>query len=220
MPTHHISSNVAPTNPSGESRFSKAVYSSAYPGERMAFADYTSRGAVAVITLNNPPVHALSLGLRAAVADGMERAAGDSSVAAIVIAGTAGAFCGGADVGEFGLPAMSASPSLGDLFAQIENSPKPVIAAINGLALGGGLELAMACHFRVAAAAAQLGMPEVKLGLLPGAGGTQRLPRLVGVERALNMIVSGNPVNARDLAQTQLLDSTVDGEVLPAAVAF
>ena len=115
---------------------------------------------------------------------------------------------------------MSASPSLGDLFAQIENSPKPVIAVINGLALGGGLELAMACHFRVAAAAAPLGLPEVKLGILPGAGGTQRLPRLVGVERALNMIVSGNPVSARDLAKTELLDSIAAGDLLPAALAF
>jgi 3-hydroxyacyl-CoA dehydrogenase len=186
----------------------------------MAFADYTLRDTVAVITLNNPPVHALSRGLRAAIADAVERAANDAAVAAVVIAGTGSAFCGGADVGEFGLPAMSASPSLADLFALIENSPKPVVAAINGLALGGGLELAMACHYRVAAAAAPLGMPEVKLGLLPGAGGTQRLPRLVGVERALNMIVGGSPVSARDLAKTGLLDSTVDGDVLPAAAAF
>jgi len=115
---------------------------------------------------------------------------------------------------------MFAAPSLADLFAMIENSPKPVIAAINGVAFGGGLELAMACHYRVASASAQLGMPEVKLGLLPGAGGTQRLPRLVGVERALNMIVSGNPVSARELAQTGLLDSTTDGDALPAAIGF
>ncbi len=186
----------------------------------MAFADYTSRGPVAVITLNNPPVNALGLGLRAAIADAMERAAGDAAIGAVVIAGTGATFCGGADVSEFGLPAAFASPSLADLFSMIEKSPKPVVAAINGLALGGGLELAMACHYRVAAATAPLGMPEVKLGLLPGAGGTQRLPRLVGVERALNMIVSGNPVNARDLAKTALLDSTVDGEVLAAAVAL
>src|ERR1700682_3102849 len=185
----------------------------------MAFADYTSQGAVAVITLKNPPVNALSLGLRAAIADGLERATADESIRAVVIAGTGSAFCGGADVGEFGLPAMSANPSLADLLAQIENSPKPVVAGINGLALGGGLELSMACHYRVAAAAAPLGMPEVKLGILPGAGGTQRLPRLVGVERALNMIVSGNPVSARELAKTDLLDTTVDGDVLPAAVA-
>jgi 3-hydroxyacyl-CoA dehydrogenase len=186
----------------------------------MPFADYTSQGAVAVITLKNPPVNALSLGLRNAIADCMERATSDASIRAVVIIGTGNAFCGGADVAEFGLPTMSASPSLWDLFALLENSPKPVVAAINGLALGGGLEMAMSCHYRIAAASAQLGQPEVKLGLLPGAGGTQRLPRLVGLERALNMIVSGNPVSARDLADTQLLDSTVDGEVLPAAVAF
>ena len=186
----------------------------------MAFADYTSHGAVAVITLKNPPVNALSQGLRAAIADGVERATSDESIRAVVIVGSGSAFCGGADVSEFGLPVMSASPSLADLFALIENSPKPVVAAINGLALGGGLELAMACHYRVAAAAAQLGQPEVKLGILPGAGGTQRLPRLVGVERALNMIVSGNPVSARELAKTELLDSTAEGDVLPAAIAF
>ena len=186
----------------------------------MAFADYTSQGAVAVITLKNPPVNALGLGLRAAIADGIERAGADVSIRAVVITGSGNAFCGGADVSEFGLPIMSASPSLADLFSQIENSPKPVVAAINALALGGGLELAMACHYRVAAAAAQLGQPEVKLGILPGAGGTQRLPRLVGVERALNMIVSGNPVSARDLAKTELLDAVAEGDVMPAALAL
>ncbi|GAC1329739.1 MAG: 3-hydroxyacyl-CoA dehydrogenase NAD-binding domain-containing protein [Steroidobacteraceae bacterium] len=186
----------------------------------MAYADYTARGEIAVITLRNPPVNALSAGLRAAIAGCLERATQDQSVRAVVISGAGNAFCGGADVGEFASPAMSASPSLTDLFAQIENSPKPVVASINGLALGGGLELAMACHYRVAAAAAQLGLPEVKLGLLPGAGGTQRLPRLVGVERALDMIVSGNPLSARDLAKSSLLDSTVEGAVEPAALAF
>ncbi|MEP6545955.1 MAG: 3-hydroxyacyl-CoA dehydrogenase NAD-binding domain-containing protein [Gammaproteobacteria bacterium] len=186
----------------------------------MAFADYTSQGAVAVITLQNPPVNALSRGLRGAIADGIERAARDASIRAIVIVGSGNAFCGGADVSEFGSAAMSASPSLWDLFALIENSPKPVVAAINGLALGGGLEMAMSCHYRVAAGSAQLGQPEVKLGVLPGAGGTQRLPRLVGMERALNMIVGGNPVSARELAATQLLDATTDGDVLVTAVAF
>ena len=186
----------------------------------MAFADYTSQRAVAVITLKNPPVNALSLGLRAAITDGVERAARDESIRAVVIIGSGSAFCGGADVGEFGLPAMHASPSLADLFGLIETSPKPVVAAINGLALGGGLELAMSCHYRVAAGAASLGLPEVKLGLIPGAGGTQRLPRLVGVERALNMMVSGNPVSARDLAATELLDATSEGDVLAAAIAL
>src|ERR1035441_10228336 len=189
MPTHHVKSNAADSSATGErSVFNKAVYLSANKGERMAFADYTSQRAVAVITLKNPPVNALGLGLRRAIADGVERAANDASIRAIVIVGSGNAFCGGADVSEFGRPVMAASPSLWDLFALIENSPKPVVAAINGLALGGGLELALACHYRVAAAAAQIGLPEVKLGLLPGAGGTQRLPRLVGVERGLNMI--------------------------------
>jgi 3-hydroxyacyl-CoA dehydrogenase len=221
MPTHQISSSAAAANGTGErSRVNKAVYLAANKGERMPFADYTSQGAVAVITLKNPPVNALSLGLRAAIADGLERANGDDSIRAAVIVGSGSAFCGGADVAEFGLPAMSASPSLKDLFAQIENSPKPVVAAINGLALGGGLELAMACHYRVAAAAAPLGLPEVKLGILPGAGGTQRLPRLVGVERALNMILSGTPASARDLAGTALLDAIAEGDVLPAALAL
>jgi 3-hydroxyacyl-CoA dehydrogenase len=221
MPTHQIKSNAAESDASGErSRFDNAVYFTFYKGERMAFTDYTSHGAVAVITLKNPPVNALGLGLRTAIADGVERATGDESIRAVVIVGSGSAFCGGADVGEFGLPAMSASPSLTDLCALIESSPKPVVAAINGLALGGGLELAMACHYRVAAGSAQLGQPEVKLGILPGAGGTQRLPRLVGLERALNMIVSGNPVSARDLAKTALLDSTADTDVLPAAIAF
>jgi len=186
----------------------------------MAFADYSSRGAVALITLANPPVNALGLGLRSAIADGLERAANDAAIKAVVIAGSGSAFCGGADVGEFNSSAMASAPNLADLFALIENCPKPVVAAINALAFGGGLELAMACHYRVAAATAQLGLPEVKLGILPGAGGTQRLPRLVGAERALNMIVSGNPAAARDLTKTDLLDLTVEGDVPDAAVAF
>ena len=191
----------------------------------MAFADYTSQGAVAVITLKNPPVNALGFGLRKDLGEAMERALRDTSIGAVVITGSATAFSGGADVSEFGSPTMNAAPSLFDLIKQIEDSPKPVVAAINALALGGGLELALACHFRVAAADASLGLPEVKLGLLPGAGGTQRLPRLAGVQTALNMIVSGIPASARDLAATQLLDASVEGDgvrapVLLAAIAF
>src|ERR1700679_1815715 len=186
----------------------------------MAFADYTSRGAVAVITLDNPPVNTLNWGLRSAIADGLERAAIDGSISAIVITGSGTAFSGGADMGEFGLPTMSAAPTLADVLTQIENSPKAVIAALNALPSGGVLELAWACHYRVAAATAQLALPEVKLGLLPGAGGTQRLPRLAGVERALNMIVSGKPVGAHELAKTDLLDLVTDMDALPAAIAF
>jgi len=186
----------------------------------MASADYTSHGTVAVITLNNPPVNALSVSVRKGLADGLEQAANSSSIAAVVLTGAGSTFCGGADVSEFGRPEMIAAPSLHDLCSMAEGFPKPVIAALNGTTLGGGLELAMCCHYRIALAGAQLGLPEVKLGILPGAGGTQRLPRLVGPERALNMIVSGNPVAARDLAKTALLDSLVDADAVSAAIAF
>ena len=186
----------------------------------MASADYTLRGAVAVITLDNQPVNALGLSVRRGVADGLERAADDASVGAVVLTGAGATFCGGADVSEFGLPAMAASPHLTDLCHLVESFPKPVIAALNGLALGGGLELAMCCHYRVALATAQVGLPEVKLGILPGAGGTQRLPRLAGPERALNMIVSGTPVTARELATTALFDEIVESDVVSAAIAY
>jgi len=186
----------------------------------MASADYTAHGAVAVISLNNPPVNALSLNVRKAIAGGLERAANAESIGAVVITGAGTTFCGGADVSEFGAPQMLAAPNLADLLVMIENFPKPVIAALNGTTLGGGLELAMTCHYRVALSSAQLGLPEVKLGLLPGGGGTQRLPRLAGAERALNMIVSGNPVAARELGKTKLLDAVVDADVVAAAIDF
>lgn len=186
----------------------------------MASTDPRSPQNVVVITLDGPPVNALSFNIRTLIADGLENAFNDDLIEAVVITGRGAAFCGGADVTEFNSGKMFTAPNLADLFEQIENAPKPVIAAINGLALGGGLELAMACHYRVAVAQAPLGLPEVKLGILPGAGGTQRLPRLVGVERALNMIVSGNPVTARELADSGLLDEVVEADVLVAAMAF
>jgi 3-hydroxyacyl-CoA dehydrogenase len=158
--------------------------------------------------------------VRKAIADGLERAANAQEIRAVVITGSGAAFSGGADVTEFGSVQMVAAPNLADLCAQIEEFPKPVIAALNGTTLGGGLELALVCHYRVAAAPAQLGLPEVKLGLLPGSGGTQRLPRLVGAERALNMIVSGNPVAARELKATNLLDLVVEADAAAAAIAF
>ncbi len=186
----------------------------------MTSADYTLHGTVAVIRLDNPPVNALSASVRKGIAEGLDRAADADSVAAVILTGAGSNFCGGADVTEFNTPLMVAAPDLHDLFDLIEGFPKPVIAALNGLALGGGLELAMSCHYRVALASALLGLPEVKLGLLPGAGGTQRLPRLVGPERALNMIVGGNPVAARELATTALLDRVVDGDVVAGAIAL
>ena len=186
----------------------------------MSSADYTSHGAVAVIRLDNPPVNALSASVRKGIAEGLDRAADAESVAAVILTGAGANFCGGADVTEFNTPLMVAAPDLHDLFALIEGFPKPVIAALNGLALGGGLELAMSCHYRVALARAMLGLPEVKLGLLPGAGGTQRLPRLTGAERALNMIIGGNPVAARELAKTALLDRVVDDDAVAGAIAL
>src|SRR5271165_1654026 len=221
MPTHPIESTARHTSRTEvRDGLNKAVYLMAHKGVRMASADYTSRGAVAVITLNNPPVNAFSLNVRKAIAEGLERAANAQEIRAVVITGSGAAFSGGADVTEFGSTDMVAAPNLTDLCALIEEFPKPVIAALNGTTLGGGLELALVCHYRVAAAAAQLGLPEVKLGLLPGAGGTQRLPRLIGAERALNMIVSGNPVAARELKATNLLDLVVEADASAAAIEF
>jgi 3-hydroxyacyl-CoA dehydrogenase len=149
--------------------------------------DYDLRGPVAVLTLNNPPVNGLGLALRNGIVDGLDRALADPAVTAIVLTGGEKIFSGGADVKEFGTSKSSTSPNLPDVIRALENAAKPVVAAIAGHALGGGLELALGCHFRVARKDATLGLPEVKLGLLPGAGGTQRLPRAIGLEAALNM---------------------------------
>jgi 3-hydroxyacyl-CoA dehydrogenase len=172
----------------------------------------------AVITFANPPVNGLSHAARAGIAAALERALGDGGVRGIVLTGAGGIWSGGADIREFGTPASSAQPTLHQLIEQVETSPKPVIAAIAGLCLGGGLELALSTHYRVASATAKLGLPEVKLGLIPGAGGTQRLPRLVGAERALDMIVRGEPVAAPALATTPLLAAVVDGDPVAAAI--
>jgi 3-hydroxyacyl-CoA dehydrogenase len=174
--------------------------------------------AAAVIAFANPPVNGLSHAVRAGMAAALDRAQTDTDVRTIVLMGAGGLFSGGADIREFGTAASTADPSLRRLIELVESSPKPVIAGIAGTCLGGGLELAMAAHYRVASADAKLGLPEVKLGLLPGAGGTQRLPRLVGVEKAIDMIVRGEPVSARALANTALLDRVVDGDVLAGAV--
>jgi 3-hydroxyacyl-CoA dehydrogenase len=180
--------------------------------------DYRVDRAVAVISFANPPVNSLSHAVRAGISAALERAQTDPSVRAIVLTGAGGLFSGGADIREFGTAASMADPTLRQLIDQVETSAKPVIAAIAGTCLGGGLELALAAHYRVASADAKLGLPEVQLGLLPGAGGTQRLPRLVGVERAIDMIVSGEPVPATGLANTALLDQVVNGDPLAGAV--
>jgi 3-hydroxyacyl-CoA dehydrogenase len=163
-------------------------------------ADYQVHGDVAVITLNNPPVNGMSLDTRRALVAGMAQAQADAAVKAIVLTGHGKAFSGGADVREFGSPKAFQEPNLLSVIDCVENSSKPVVAAIHSVAMGGGLELALGCHYRIAAPGTSISMPEVKLGLIPGAGGTQRLPRALGVEPALNLIVSGEPVKSEMLA--------------------
>lgn len=183
-------------------------------------ANYEVKGGVAVITLNNPPVNGLGHATRSGIFDGLKKALADKAVKAIVITGAGKAFSGGADIKEFNTAKSSAEPNLHTVIAAIEAADKPVVAAVHSVAMGGGLELALACHYRVAAPGAQIALPEVKLGLLPGAGGTQRLPRVVGVETALNMIVSGNPVMSEKLAGTKLFDQMIEGDLMTGAIAF
>ena len=186
-------------------------------------ATYEVRGGIAVITLMNPPVNGLSFATRTAVAAGIDQAEADKSVKAVVMTGAGKAFSAGADIREFGTPQALAEPNLNSLVRLVEGCRKPVVAAIHSVAMGGGLELALACHYRVAAPGASIALPEVKLGLLPGAGGTQRLPRALGVETALNLIVSGEPVKSELLAKQpgqKLFDRIVDGDLMAGALAF
>ena len=182
--------------------------------------DYDKRGAVAVITVQNPPVNALSFGVPDGIIDGLARAAADDAVAAVVLIGGGRTFIAGADIRQFGKPRPPGTASTLELIDRLETSPKPVVAAIHGTALGGGLEVAMGCHWRCAVAGARLGQPEVKLGILPGAGGTQRLPRLIGVANALDMIVGGEPITAAQAAPMGLIDDVVEGYLAAGAVAF
>jgi len=185
----------------------------------MAKVDVEKRGEVAVLRLSNSPVNALAHGVREGLQRGVAAAVADPSVKAIVVTGEGRAFSAGADITEF--RAGPKPPALGEVIASLEASPKPVVAALNGLALGGGLEVALGCHYRVAAkSVTQLGLPEVKIGILPGAGGTQRLPRIIGLEAALDMIVSGNPITASAAAKSGLVDKIAEGDVVEAAVAF
>ena len=184
----------------------------------MSHVEYRLHGPIAVIQFGNPPVNSLGHAVRRELAEAFDRAAADDAVKGVVLTGAGGVFSGGADIREFGLPASRAAPNLHQLIAIIDDMRKPVVAAIGGTCLGGGLEVALACHLRVAAAQAGIGLPESKLGLLPGAGGTQRLPRLVGMETALNIILGGEPVPAKLLAKTPLLDRVVDGDPVEAAV--
>ncbi|MEA3180184.1 MAG: 3-hydroxyacyl-CoA dehydrogenase [Gammaproteobacteria bacterium] len=176
--------------------------------------------ALAVIKLDNPPVNALSHAARQRIVSELTQAEADPAITAVILIGTDEIFSGGADVKEFNSPQAAAEPSLDTLIRRFERSSKPTIAAISGTCFGGGFELALGCHYRVATESARVGLPEVKIGLIPGAGGTQRLPRIVGLEIAVNMIVSGEPVRAADLAQTSLFDRVVPDNLLDAARSF
>ena len=181
---------------------------------------YQLHGEVAVITLDNPPMNGFSHALRTQIVAGVEQAEADPGVKAIVLIGSARVFSSGADIREFGTPKMLAEPTLRTAISVVESATKPVIAAIGGICMGGGLELALGCHFRVVAPRTQVALPEVKLGLLPGAGGTQRLPRLIGLEYALNMIVSGETVPSDQFRGTPLFDEFIEGDLLEGALAF
>ncbi len=183
-------------------------------------ASFSEHGDIAVITLDNPPVNGLGYATRCGIVEGIQRALEHATVRAIVLIGSGKGFSGGADIREFNTPKALQEPSLHTVIRTIESCPKPVIAAIHGLAMGGGLELALGCHYRVASAGAQIALPEVKLGILPGAGGTQRLPRVIGVQRALEMIVHGAPVRSEKLSETRLFDRMISGDLLPGALEF
>jgi 3-hydroxyacyl-CoA dehydrogenase len=180
--------------------------------------DLDVRDGVAIVRVDNPPVNALGRAVRDGITEAVTKAQADSAAKAIVLVCAGKTFIAGADIREFGKPPEG--KTLGEVLDAIENGPKPVIAAIHGTALGGGLEVALTCHYRIAKPGSKFGLPEVKLGILPGAGGTQRLPRIVGVERALDMITSGDPVDTKDALELGLIDAVVEGDLTNDAVAF
>ena len=188
-------------------------------------ADYSTQGDIAIISLNNPPVNGLGLSTRLGIVHALRQALDDASIKAVVLTGQGKAFSGGADIKEFGTPKAVQDPNLLSVILAIENSSKPVVAAVHTVAMGGGLELALGCHYRIAAPGASIALPEVKIGLIPGAGGTQRLPRVLGVEAALNMIVSGEAIKSEMLASLpgqKLFDKMAASQdtLLEEAVAF
>jgi 3-hydroxyacyl-CoA dehydrogenase len=177
-------------------------------------------GDILIVTSNNPPVNALGHAVREGLVKAIEEADGDEGVKAVVIRCEGQTFFAGADISEFGTPKSFAPPMLPQVVDIIENCTKPVVAAIHGTAFGGGLEVALASHYRVAVPSAKLGVPEVKLGLLPGAGGTQRLPRVAGVGKALEMAATGNPIGAKEAHEVGLVDRLIEGDLESHAVAF
>jgi 3-hydroxyacyl-CoA dehydrogenase len=181
-------------------------------------AQYSVRDGIAVITLNNPPVNGLGNALRAGIMESLKKAEGDPAVKAVVLIGSAKAFSGGADIREFGKPRLP--PDLPEVNDQQDAMKKPLVAAIGGFALGGGLELALGCHYRVALAKTQLGLPEVNLGILPGSGGTQRLPRMVPMAEAVKMMTTGKAISADQAKKFGLVDAIVEGDLLEEGIKF
>ena len=186
----------------------------------MGGARLDREGAVAVITIDNPPVNAMSVGVPGAIVNGLAEAQADSAIGAVVLRGGGAGALAGADIAMFGKPWPEGEPTLREVISAVEQSTKPVIAALSGYCLGGGLEMALACHYRVASRETEVGQPEVALGFPPGAGGTQRLPRLAGVATALRMIVDGTRVGAGEAAEAGILDRVIDGDLLEGALAF
>ena len=172
---------------------------------------------VAIVTINNPPVNALSPGVPEGIRDLVRSAGEDSNIKAVVVIGAGATFIAGADIKEFAKIAAGQKPplNLSEILVEIENCTKPVVMAIHGTAFGGGLELAMAGHYRISTPSAKMGQPEINLGLIPGAAGTQRLPRLAGVEKALDMCAFGQPISAREALTSGIVDRIIDG---PSAV--
>ena len=177
------------------------------------------RGDVALLRLTNPPVNGLSFAMHAALGERMAEALADDTVAAVVVCGAGRMFCGGADIREFSAPPPPGAAHLPAILDEIEASPKPVVAAIHGVAAGGGMELALACHLRLAAPGTRMGLPEVTLGILPGAGGTQRMPRLIGVEAALDVIVGGKLHPVEKAVALGFADERVEGDLEETALA-
>ena len=183
-----------------------------------SMVDYSIDDGLAILTLDNPPVNALSQGVRQGLKEGVEKALADTTISAILIICKGRTFIAGADISEFG--SAPKAPDFHAVLNTMDHSNKPIIAAIHGTALGGGLETALCCNYRVAVAEAKFGLPEVNLGLLPGAGGTQRLPRIVGAEKALAMVTSGVPIGAPEALKLGLIDKIVSGELSAEAIAF
>ena len=181
---------------------------------------FEKKNGIGVITINNPPANAMNFEAKKGVSQYIEACMQDDACEAVVITGEGRIFVAGADISEFGKKTPDGVPELEDLIQEIENSPKPVVAAINGLALGGGMELAMGCHYRLALPTVKVGQPEVNLGFIPGGGGTQRLPRLAGVELALEMIVTGKPIDADRALEAGAIDEIVEGDLLARAMEF